>query len=128
MEDYIEYDELGQLSNHDELLSYLLGKEVDDNDLDNDKEDMFGPDEFDPAGGRGLSSHMEESKEQSLKERIAAMVREILSEEDTIEEGALDDQIASAEKIVSQKKKELADAEKKAADVKAKEASAEAAA
>ena len=99
MEDYIEYDGLGQLSNHDELLSYLLGKEVDDNDLDNDKEDMFGPGEFDPAGGRGLSSHLEESKKQSLKqslkEKIKDIVKEILSEDNTLDEGAAEDKAAA---------------------------------
>jgi len=47
-------------------------------------------------------------------------------DEDAIDEGVMDDQIAAAEKIVAQKKKETADAEKKAADLKAKEASAEA--
>jgi len=98
MEDFIEYDELGQLSNHDELLAYLLGKEVDD-DLDNDKEDMFGPGEFDPAGGRGLSSHLEESKKQSLKqslkEKIKDIVKEILSEDNTLDEGAAEDKAAA---------------------------------
>jgi len=46
--------------------------------------------------------------------------------DENIEKGAMDDQIAQAEKIVAQKKKEAAEAEKKSAELKAKEASAEA--
>jgi hypothetical protein len=52
---------------------------------------------------------------------------ELLYKEETVNEGALDNQIAAAEALVAKKKKELADAEKKLADIKAKEAAAEAA-
>ena len=69
---------------------------------------------------------IKESIERKSLMRLMAEEKD-LSEDKTIDEGALDDQIAQAEKLVAQKKKEAADAEKKAADIKAKEASAEAA-
>jgi len=76
-EEFIVLDGEGGLANREELLSYLLGKEVDD-DLDNNEEDMWGPDDIDPAGGRGPSSHMEESKVRSL---IAKLIKEELNNE-----------------------------------------------
>ena len=65
----------------------------------------------------------------SLKEKLKAdvKVKQVKEKKDNpLDEGALDNQIASLEKVVAQKKKETADAEKKVADMKAKEASAEA--
>ena len=73
--------------------------------------------------GVDLGSSFDKFK-ASLKEKLKADLKE--KKDKSLEEGALDDQIASAEKTVAQKKKELADAEKKVADIKAKEASAEA--
>lgn len=72
------------------------------------------------AKGKYKSSGYSELKEAKYS------LLELLGEE-SIEEGAMDDQIAAAEKAVAQKKKETADAEKKVADLKGKEASAEAA-
>jgi hypothetical protein len=60
MEDFVVLDGEGGLANREEVLAVLLGKEVD-NDIDRDEEDMWGPDDIDPAGGRGPSSHLEES-------------------------------------------------------------------
>jgi len=57
---------------------------------------------------------------------IEMLGEEEIYEEEDLDEGAMDDQIAAAEKVVALKKKETADAEKKAADLKAKEAAAEA--
>jgi hypothetical protein len=65
----------------------------------------------------------------SLKEKLKAdvKVKQVKEKKDNpLDEGALDDQIAAAEKTVAQKKKETADAEKKVADLKSKEAGAEA--
>jgi len=73
--------------------------------------------------GVNLGASFEKFK-SALKEKLKADLKEKKSK--SLEEGALDDQIAAAEKTVAQKKKELADAEKKVADIKAKEASAEA--
>lgn len=73
--------------------------------------------------GVDLGASFEKFK-ASLKEKLKADLKEKKGK--SLEEGALDDQIAAAEKTVAQKKKELADAEKKVADIKAKEASAEA--
>ena len=73
--------------------------------------------------GVDLGTSFEKFK-SSLKEKLKADIKE--KKNKSLEEGALDDQIAAAEKTVAQKKKELADAEKKVADIKAKEASAEA--
>jgi len=93
------------------------------------KTDVVGGGEPKAPTGKYKSSGYGDLKLKESIERKSLL--ELMSEdelsEDTIEEGALDDQIAAAEKIVAQKKKELADAEKKVADVKAKEASAEAA-
>ena len=61
-------------------------------------------------------AHELEDKVKAIKEK----------KDNPLDEGALDNQIASLEKVVAQKKKETADAEKKVADMKAKEASAEA--
>jgi hypothetical protein len=77
------------------------------------------------SSGYGDIKLKESIERKSLIELMSE--EENLNEDETIDEGALDDQIAAAEKIVAQKKKESADAEKKAADLKAKEASAEAA-
>jgi len=73
--------------------------------------------------GVDLGASFEKFK-SALKEKLKADLKE--KKNKSLEEGALDDQIAAAEKEVAQKKKELADAEKKVADIKAKEASAEA--
>ena len=68
---------------------------------------------------------MKKALKEKLKSDVA--VKAIKEKKDkSLEEGALDDQIAAAEKTVAQKKKETADAEKKLADIKAKEANAEA--
>ena len=76
------------------------------------------------SSGYGDLKLKESIKRKSLLELLS---EDDLGEEDTLEEGALDDQISAAEKVVAQKKKEAADAEKKVADLKSKEASAEAA-
>ena len=83
-----------------------------------------------PTGKYKSSGYGDLKLKESIERKslLELMSEEELGEEDTIDEGALDNQIAAAEKVVAQKKKELADAEKKAADIKAKEASAEAAA
>lgn len=78
--------------------------------------------------GVDLGASFEKFK-ASLKEKLKAdaKVKQIKEKKDKpLDEGALDNQIASLEKVVAQKKKETADAEKKVADMKAKEASAEA--
>jgi hypothetical protein len=82
-----------------------------------------------PKGKYKSSGYGDIKLKESIERRslLELMEEEGLDEEETIDEGALDDQIAAAEKLVAQKKKESADAEKKAADLKAKEASAEAA-
>ena len=68
---------------------------------------------------------MKKALKEKLKSDVA--VKAIKEKKDkSLEEGALDDQIAAAEKTVAQKKKETADAEKKLADIKAKEANTEA--
>jgi len=77
----------------------------------------------------GLSSSLKEKFKASLKEKLKAdvKVKQVKEKKDNpLDEGALDDQIAAAEKTVAQKKKETADAEKKVADLKSKEAGAEA--
>ena len=68
----------------------------------------------------------EESASDKIKEALKAALKKEVKKGKDLEEGALDNQIAAAEKIVAQKKKETADAEKKMADLKAKEASTEA--
>lgn len=73
------------------------------------------------AKGKYKSSGYSELKESKYS------IIELIGEGIELEEGAMDDQIAAAEKLVAQKKKETADAEKKVADLKSKEASAEAA-
>jgi hypothetical protein len=79
MEDFIEYDEVGELK-REELLSYLLGKEADSEDLgDFDYDTRDKEDDMDPAGGYGLSSHLEESKLRSV---IAKLIKEELLTED----------------------------------------------
>ena len=93
------------------------------------KTDVVGGGEPKAPTGKYKSSGYGDLKLKESIERkslLELMSEEELGEEDTIEEGALDNQIAAAEKVVAQKKKELADAEKKAADIKAKEAAAEA--
>jgi len=80
---------------------------------------------------------MNEAPKKSSAEKMKEALKKALKSDDkvkaikekkdkSLEEGALDDQIAQAEKAVAQKKKETADAEKKLADIKAKEAAAEA--
>ena len=83
-EGFIELDDKGNLVNRNELLKYILGKEVDnsgeveDFDYDTrDKEIDWDENDLDPAGGRGLSSHLEESKVRSL---IAKLIKEELNE------------------------------------------------
>ena len=61
-----------------------------------------------------------------MKEALKTALKKEIKKGKGLEEGALDDQIAAAEKTVAQKKKETADAEKKVADLKSKEAGAEA--
>jgi hypothetical protein len=92
--------------------------------------DSVGMGEPDAPKGKYKSSGYGDLKIKESIERkslLELMSEEELGEEKTIDEGAMDDQIAAAEKIVAQKKKETADAEKKVADMKSKEASAEAA-
>jgi hypothetical protein len=80
---------------------------------------------------------MNEAPKKSSAEKMKEALKKALKSDDkvkaikekkdkSLEEGALDNQIAAQEKIVAQKKKETADAEKKLADIKGKEASAEA--
>ena len=82
MEDWIVMDDEGGLANREELLKVLLGKEAeyDEDDYDDYEDDMFGPDEFDPAGGRGLSSHMESVAEQKLRSVIRNIIKEEVEE------------------------------------------------
>ena len=94
------------------------------------KTDVVGGGEPVAPTGKYKSSGYGDLKLKESIERKSLI--ELLSEEDeinedTIDEGTMDDAIAAAEKAVAQKKKETADAEKKLADAKAKEASAEAA-
>ena len=95
------------------------------------KTDVIGGGEPEAPTGKYKSSGYGDLKIKESIEKKSLM--ELLSEEDEedtedmIDEGALDNQIAAAEKLVAQKKKETADAEKKVADLKSKEASAEAA-
>jgi len=85
MEDFIEYNEVGELK-REELLSYLLGKEAGSEDLgdfdydtrDKEAEHDFGPDDTDPAGGYGPSSHMESLAESKLRSVIAKLIKEEL--------------------------------------------------
>ena len=87
MEDFIEYNEVGELK-REELLSYLLGKEAGSEDLgdfdydtrDKEAEHDFGPDDTDPAGGYGPSSHMESLAESKLRSVIAKLIKEELKE------------------------------------------------
>ena len=80
---------------------------------------------------------MNETPKKSSGEKMKEALKKALKSDDkvkairekknkSLEEGAMDDQIAQAEKAVAQKKKETADAEKKLADIKGKEAAAEA--
>ena len=92
------------------------------------KDFVGGGDPIAPKGKYKSSGYGDLKIKESIERKsLLELMSEDELNEDTIEEGALDDQIAAAEKIIAQKKKELADAEKKAADLKAKEASAEAA-
>ncbi len=68
----------------------------------------------------------EKSASDKIKEALKSALKKEVKKGKDLEEGALDNQIAAAEKTVAQKKKETADAEKKVADLKSKEASAEA--
>jgi hypothetical protein len=85
MEDFIEYNEVGELK-REELLSYLLGKEAGSEDLgdfdydtrDKEAEHDFGPDDTDPAGGYGPSSHMESLAESKIRSVIAKIIQEEL--------------------------------------------------
>jgi len=81
--------------------------------------------------------NMNEAPKKSSAEKMKEALKKALKSDDkvkaikekkdkSLEEGALDNQIAAQEKIVAQKKKETADAEKKLADIKGKEAAAEA--
>jgi len=87
MEDFIVMDGEGGLANREELLSYLLGKEIgseDAGDFDYDTRDKeadhdFGPDDLDPAGGYGPSSHMESLAEQKLRSIIRNIIKEELN-------------------------------------------------
>ena len=78
----ISIDGEGGLANREELLKVLLGKEDEyyNNEDDNWEDEMFGSDEFDPAGGRGLSSHMESVAEQKLRSVIYNIIKEELNE------------------------------------------------
>lgn len=77
------------------------------------------------APKKSIATKMKEALKKALKsdDKVKAIKEK---KDKSLEEGALDNQIAALEKIVAQKKKETADAEKKVADMKAKEASAEA--
>jgi len=81
-----------------------------------------------PTGKYKSSGYGDLKLKESIERKslLELMSEEDLGEEDTIDEGTLDNQIAAAEKTVAAKKKETADAEKKLADIKAKEAAAEA--
>ena len=96
--------------------------------------EMINPDMVKTLNKEIKELEKHKAKTQKIYEKMTGKAKEEVIDEDydineyeTIDEGALDDQIAAAEKIVAQKKKESADAESKAADLKAKEASAEAA-
>ena len=86
MEDFIVMDNEGGLANREELLSYLLGKEAGSEDLgdfdydtrDKEADHDFGPDDTDPAGGYGPSSHMESLAESKLRSVIAKLIKEEL--------------------------------------------------
>ena len=88
MEDFIVMDDEGGLANREELLSYLLGKEAGSEDLgdfdyntrDKEADHDFGPDDTDPAGGYGPSSHMESLAESKLRSVIAKLIKEELNE------------------------------------------------
>jgi hypothetical protein len=82
-----------------------------------------------PKGKYKSSGYGDLKIKESIEKKslIELLSEEDINEDETIDEGTMDDQIAAAEKTVAQKKKETADAEKKVADMKAKEASAEAA-
>lgn len=65
-EDFVQYDENDKLANREEVLKAILGLEDTGSEEefdDNWENEMFGPDEFDPAGGKGLSSHLEENED-----------------------------------------------------------------
>jgi hypothetical protein len=82
-----------------------------------------------PKGKYKSSGYGDLKIKESIEKKslIELLSEEDINEDETIDEGTMDDQIAAAEKTVAQKKKETADAEKKVADMKAKEADAEAA-
>jgi len=85
MEDFVVLDGEGGLANREEVLAVLLGKEIDDN-IDRDEEDMWGPDDIDPAGGRGPSSHLEESKQGIEVSDVNDLLNK-LNTEDNIDKG-----------------------------------------
>lgn len=75
----IEKDDNGILKNREDLLIQIL----DLHDYPKDEEDKeaeydFGPDDMDPAGGYGPSSHMESLAESKLRSVIAKIIKEEL--------------------------------------------------
>ena len=75
----IEKDDNGILKNREDLLIQIL----DLHDYPKDEEDKeaeydFGPDDMDPAGGYGPSSHMESLAESKIRSVIAKIIKEEL--------------------------------------------------
>ena len=75
-EDYIEYNDNDGLANREEVLRALLG--IEDLGSEESEEEMWGPDDIDPAGGYGPSSHMESVAEQKLRSLIRNIIKEEL--------------------------------------------------
>jgi hypothetical protein len=73
-EDFIVYDGEDGLANREEVLRALLGAE--DLGSEESEEEMWGPDDIDPAGGYGPSSHMESIAEQKLRSLIRSIIKE----------------------------------------------------
>jgi len=80
----IVMDGEGGLANREEVLTALLGTE--DLGYEESEEEMWGPDDIDPAGGYGPSSHMESVTEQKLRSLIRNLIKEELKSTD-LEDG-----------------------------------------
>lgn len=123
------------LEDYAELVNKIAVKEPGEAPRDNNlspMDRMYNSDAWVQAQ-RDMNETPKKSSAEKMKEALKKAlksddkVKAIKEKKDkSLEEGALDNQIAALEKVVAQKKKETADAEKKVADMKAKEASAEA--
>jgi murein L,D-transpeptidase YcbB/YkuD len=123
------------LEDYAELVNKIAVKEPGEAPRDNNlspMDRMYNSDAWVQAQ-RDMNEAPKKSSAEKMKEALKKAlksddkVKAIKEKKDkSLEEGALDNQIAALEKVVAQKKKETADAEKKVADMKAKEASAEA--